>query len=157
MSNPISYGRATEVLGAERVAQLSAEYDELIRTGDVARAEDLWTLLPPNRAPFNLLLKTKVGLVFEAMVPLRVRVIVTNENFAPRGWWLHLSCSVEGARLPNVEEIALIHRCFLLEREAYQVHLPPGKGVVVNEHVLRLYAPLAGPFLPDFSRGSGVR
>jgi hypothetical protein len=79
--------------------------------------------------------------------------------------WDHVSVSVPGktkARpagmtdLPTWQEMAWVHRQFLGDRWAYQLH-PPSASYVDAYQVLHLWACATDgtPRLPDFTRGTG--
>lgn len=68
--------------------------------------------------------------------------------------WLHLSVSHRD-RIPNWNELSKAKQDFLGDIEAYQVMPPKARYVNIDPRVLNLYAPLNGPVLPDFTRGTG--
>lgn len=68
--------------------------------------------------------------------------------------YVHLSCS-HRLRIPTWGELGKVKESFLGDLEAYQVLPPRNRYVNIDPRVLNLYAPLNGPVLPDFTRGTG--
>lgn len=68
--------------------------------------------------------------------------------------YIHLSVS-HRSRIPTWGELGKAKEAFLGDLEAYQVLPPRARYVNIDARVLNLYAPLDGPVLPDFTRGTG--
>jgi hypothetical protein len=82
------------------------------------------------------------------------RVIVT---CAPHDGhdWVHASISYP-TRMPEYDDLKLLHRAVFGDGWAYQVFAPPSEHVNIHNFALHLFGRLDGrPALPDFTSGTG--
>lgn len=149
---PITYEKAREKLGDEEFEKLGRMREELLARGDIMLLSELRQYLPAVLPwDWRIYQQTEDGVVYARSNGMRV--IVTCDRHEPSGWWMHVSCSMPN-RLPNWDEYRAVKELFVgRERFAYQV-LPPAKEYVnIHPNVLHMFCPLAGPQLPDFTRG----
>lgn len=80
-------------------------------------------------------------------------VIVTVSHYAPLGddrQWIHASIG-RTDRMPEYDELVLLHQAAFAGGWAYQVFAPPEHHVNIHAHSLHLWGLLSGePLLPNF-------
>jgi hypothetical protein len=70
--------------------------------------------------------------------------------------WIHASMSRAG-RVPDYDDLVLMHRAVFGDGWAYQVFAPPSAHINLHEHCLHLWGRLDGqPVLPDFGAAGTI-
>jgi hypothetical protein len=84
------------------------------------------------------------------------RVIVTGDHLSDDVNWIHASISYVD-RMPDYDDLKLLHAAVFDTGWAYQVFAPPSEHVNIHAHALHLFGRADGArVLPDFGRFGSI-
>ena len=92
------------------------------------------------------------GWLFEPLQEHDPRILASVHPETPDEWWIHASIFRRG-RMPDYEDLKLLHAAVFGRRWAYQVFAPPADHINLSPYVLHLWGRADGlPSLPNFGQ-----